>query len=289
MCRADRSRTVARRPRPFKTGGLASGPSCRTRPTRRHGAQRSRYGLAGSTLWTYGTTQRRHGPRRRLPPEPVTRLRQTRPAYENRRSSSLTATWRITLAYAGSTGTTAGRPRRTADHPRVRGEHAGVRPTARAICGSPPRTRGALDVVTSSAQARRITPAYAGSTGTTGPGSTGRRDHPRVRGEHVYTSDNGATVIGSPPRTRGALWRDKRRWRRVRITPAYAGSTVTDHGDQSAPEDHPRVRGEHLVFAFLSAISPGSPPRTRGAHFLTCGVKDQLARSSSPCPQDHGG
>ena len=55
---------------------------------------------------------------------------------------------------------------------------------------------------------------------------------------------------------------------RVRITPADAGSTPAAYWLASASKDHPRGRGEHKVTVREVSLVPGSPPRTRGAHFL---------------------
>ena len=133
------------------------------------------------------------------------------------------------------------------DHPRIRGEH------------------GKRDL--NGAYARGIIPAYAGSTSfsptpqrrETGssPHTRGARsayhartskarDHPRIRGEHLYPQTlpervagiipayAGSThvalplrpcLMGSSPHTRGAL---------VHTSPGFI-----------APRDHPRIRGEH--------------------------------------------
>ena len=50
-----------------------------------------------------------------------------------------------------------------------------------------------------------------------------------------------------------------------RIIPAYAGSTPTRSPRRSSGKDHPRIRGEHLLFSAASRPSRGSSPHTRGA------------------------
>ena len=70
----------------------------------------------------------------------------------------------IIPAYAGSTNFPARHKRQSEDHPRVCGEHqrtAGARDT---VLGSSPRMRGALADREWDVDARRIIPAYAGST-----------------------------------------------------------------------------------------------------------------------------
>ncbi len=135
--------------------------------------------------------------------------------------------------------------------------------------GSPPRTRGARAILDPRQPADGITPAYAGST-PEGSASPGRcRDHPRVRGEHRRGPDRASGQPGSPPRTRGAL---RQRYAVVdagRITPAYAGSTRARRVRPPLNPDHPRVRGEHDPFRLSAEQINGSPPRTRGAPWVS--------------------
>ena len=131
--------------------------------------------------------------------------------------------------------------------------------------GSPPRTRGARAILDPRQPADGITPAYAGSTVGLVGASARPTDHPRVRGEHASHAIRAAHGCGSPPRTRGALLLRRERLGRLRITPAYAGSTIAHGSPATACRDHPRVRGEHSMSAQLNARLQGSPPRTRGA------------------------
>ena len=50
-----------------------------------------------------------------------------------------------------------------------------------------------------------------------------------------------------------------------RIIPAYAGSTSTSTSRRLEIADHPRIRGEHVIFRDDQALSKGSSPHTRGA------------------------
>ena len=95
---------------------------------------------------------------------------------------------------------------RRRDHPRVRGEHApeggeervlegssprargapGLAEVARRPGGSSPRARGAREVGCERHGSPGIIPACAGSTCGGGDHGIGRRDHPRVRGEHAH-------------------------------------------------------------------------------------------------------
>ena len=112
---------------------------------------------------------------------------------------------RIIPAYAGSTETPDSSISGMSDHPRIRGEHVIV---SFADCfqrGSSPHTRGAHVGERVEDRARRIIPAYAGSTRGLGPVPGILPDHPRIRGEHSFMSLVSAPALGSSPHTRGAL------------------------------------------------------------------------------------
>ena len=93
-----------------------------------------------------------------------------------------------------------------------------------------------------------ITPAFAGSTKVVSLLSRPFRDHPRLRGEHSTTLTEPATVLGSPPPSRGAP-----------LAFLYPLLSL---------EDHPRLRGEHSRFSLSLTCTRGSPPPSRGALYL---------------------
>ena len=72
----------------------------------------------------------------------------------------------ITPAYAGKTADTRIFSSRCWDHPRVCGKDGGRHLYAASIEGSPPRMRERQGVPWEDFAAKRITPAYAGKTGT---------------------------------------------------------------------------------------------------------------------------
>ena len=76
-------------------------------------------------------------------------------------------------------------------------------------------------------------------------------DHPRIRGEHLHCIVMQVQVMGSPPHTRGTLSHCVFYASEPRITPAYAGNTTSDLHRCKIIWDHPRIRGEHVSFAFL--------------------------------------
>ena len=110
----------------------------------------------------------------------------------------------IIPAYAGSTRRSAAPRNRSPDHPRIRGEHPVVRIAEGALVGSSPHTRGALNGANIGYKARRIIPAYAGSTHQGVRRGREGGDHPRIRGEHCQRSRLAPPIWGSSPHTRGA-------------------------------------------------------------------------------------
>ncbi len=92
-----------------------------------------------------------------------------------------------------------------------------------------------------------------------------KRDHPRIRGEHSTVYQATHLPMGSSPHTRGALGTTAIRANASRIIPAYAGSTQFVHSFRYVVEDHPRIRGEHVLDSLSNAIPIGSSPHTRGA------------------------
>ena len=130
--------------------------------------------------------------------------------------------------------------------------------------GSPPLTRGTLEIKDCPSARIRITPAYAGNIPASCVCALPTWDHPRLRGEHFTASRPGRSAAGSPPLTRGT-------WRGIRgimiasgITPAYAGNMKPVPGRPARKWDHPRLRGEHAAVAGRVVVISGSPPLTRG-------------------------
>ena len=71
--------------------------------------------------------------------------------------------------------------------------------------------------------------------------------------------------MGSSPHTRGARFVRRDDILRLRIIPAYAGSTVIHLLSGNRRKDHPRIRGEHALSSILADDVRGSSPHTRGA------------------------
>ena len=111
---------------------------------------------------------------------------------------------------------------------------------------------------------RRITPAYAGSTYSYSTCYCTLEDHPRLRGEYLSAPALCICIYGSPPLTRGVLVDMEREIDSMRITPAYAGSTLSQQNPFPNLWDHPRLRGEYIQDDILCHLVIGSPPLTRG-------------------------
>ena len=157
------------------------------------------------------------------------------------------------------------RRRRGSAHPRLRGEHVLPRPVRLNLVGSSPSTRGALIPTFPLFLRGRLIPVYAGSTG---PGSHWYRAgpaHPRLRGEHFFSTAWSSILSGSSPSTRGARIQALGYAFTQRLIPVYAGSTSPAKSKRPAESAHPRLRGEHSPGMGLGALSTGSSPSTRGA------------------------
>ena len=131
--------------------------------------------------------------------------------------------------------------------------------------GSSPHTRGARPPASHWGALAGIIPAYAGSTGCSGLGSGLRPDHPRIRGEHQYSSTMIIARSGSSPHTRGARRPPTSPTELAGIIPAYAGSTARRKPQRKKEPDHPRIRGEHFQVYLERHYACGSSPHTRGA------------------------
>ena len=170
----------------------------------------------------------------------------------------------ITPAYAGKSTSRSAPPQAHRDHPRVCGEKGKKsRKTAGGI-GSPPRMRGKVLAHRFDDHSCRITPAYAGKSGSLRFSSGQCRDHPRVCGEKALSKTVWSTLWGSPPRMRGKGTVYSLVGIQGGITPAYAGKRYYGIWDNVAKWDHPRVCGEKVCPHPPNAPPMGSPPRMRG-------------------------
>ena len=165
--------------------------------------------------------------------------------------------------------------------------------------GSSPHTRGALGLGLRVTVGDRSSPHTRGARPGAASRWCSRRDHPRIRGEHLATRRPRMSIPGSSPHTRGAPPGLLSRPRRRRIIPAYAGSTVPYQRRGERDADHPRIRGEHAADRQYLDSYEGSSPHTRGAlQVRTVQGGDRriipayagstaYKRQSTPSPADH--
>ena len=110
---------------------------------------------------------------------------------------------RITPAWAGKSTIGQKFPQSEWDHPRVGGEKEMELPYHESAWGSPPRGRGKGEQKLLLFQPLRITPAWAGKSRLDYYFPQFAKDHPRVGGEKLKTSEILPANRGSPPRGRG--------------------------------------------------------------------------------------
>ena len=136
--------------------------------------------------------------------------------------------------------------------------------SASVLLGSPPPTRGKVQISLKVQLLHGITPAYAGKSYMIEGYEGCYWDHPRLRGEKSGKTGTWLGIMGSPPPTRGKVGcglGEKGLWR---ITPAYAGKRKFLVGMFCPHQDHPRLRGEKVKARWYILLFIGSPPPTRG-------------------------
>jgi hypothetical protein len=188
--------------------------------------------------------------------------------------------------YAGNTRFSRAHKIAQWEHPHICGEHTARVLASAVFQGSPPRMRGTQIIEQFGMLDKGITPAYAGSTHSSGSTRRLARDHPHVCGEHEQYLIACSTVPGSPPRMRGTRHLSPADVCRKGVNPEYARNTspiVAKSGEFSGSPprmrgsttmltvppsrwwEHPRIRGEHTRCPRMMAAIKGSPPHTRGA------------------------
>ena len=130
--------------------------------------------------------------------------------------------------------------------------------------GSPPPMRGKVMDSRRTRDTFRITPAYAGKSGSLLFSVSVSGDHPRLCGEKASCSSQKQQTIGSPPPMRGKDGAITVVWEYFRITPAYAGKSCNRFCTSGSGWDHPRLCGEKCIFGDTVLCSLGSPPPMRG-------------------------
>ena len=174
------------------------------------------------------------------------------------------------------------------DHPRIRGEHAPPQGLHGRLGGIIPayagNTRGTTLAL---AQSAGSSPHTRGTPTRQAGCACRRRDHPRIRGEHVLAASSavapariipayaGNTFLipsinvpqsGSSPHTRGTLSGFRQAELHDGIIPAYAGNTSPDAIDNAlAAGSSPHTRGTPRA-ASRRCSAARDHPRIRGEH-----------------------
>ena len=173
-------------------------------------------------------------------------------------------TGRLIPAHAGKTRSAGPRRGSSRAHPRSRGENIRVMSSTRGAWGSSPLTRGKHRLGQSVDRVPGLIPAHAGKTWKPTRRRQSDSAHPRSRGENVETKDRGRLGDGSSPLTRGKHFLRGNRNGGERLIPAHAGKTRRPTPYRTAPEAHPRSRGENVEPLDRVAVHEGSSPLTRG-------------------------
>ena len=109
-----------------------------------------------------------------------------------------------------------------------------------------------------------ITPAYAGTTLFVLIVSQRSRDHPCICGDYQQVLSFDHRQVGSPLHMRGLPKLNPRHNIFVRITPAYAGTTIFRRTSRTNSQDHPCICGDYFCLLYLVLIQVGSPLHMRG-------------------------
>ena len=129
----------------------------------------------------------------------------------------------------------------------MRGEKPIIRIRAAYDAGSPPHARGKETYVCGRDLSGGITPACAGKRNERSYTYFTRQDHPRMRGEKVFTLLLGALSWGSPPHARGKEEVIKMKIEERGITPACAGKrSARARSRKPALGSPPHARGKAI-------------------------------------------
>ena len=175
------------------------------------------------------------------------------------------AEWtRIIPALAGNTGFCTVTTIPPKDHPRSRGEYQNISRAGLNEAGSSPLSRGIPSAVAGRPKTLRIIPALAGNTAIIYAICVAARDHPRSRGEYQEEVNVILPSGGSSPLSRGIPGVLGVPVLAEGIIPALAGNTEWVARARRLLEDHPRSRGEYVVWVGRPFGLRGSSPLSRG-------------------------
>ena len=130
--------------------------------------------------------------------------------------------------------------------------------------GSPPHGRGKAKSCSMVRISSRITPAWAGKRPGMNVTSSRSGDHPRMGGEKRSSLATAVKIEGSPPHGRGKAGFSLYSTIGNRITPAWAGKSISVLCSYWSSWDHPRMGGEKPDQRGNRPQRAGSPPHGRG-------------------------
>ena len=171
---------------------------------------------------------------------------------------------RITPAWAGKSHASLYCNRVEGDHPRMGGEKLPRCGSVYPWQGSPPHGRGKGGKLSGRVRPKGITPAWAGKRPGLALLLPRAGDHPRMGGEKYNSAEALANRQGSPPHGRGKDLREAIQLIKTRITPAWAGKSISQTSTMKPERDHPRMGGEKMSLLGNGLSSMGSPPHGRG-------------------------
>ena len=171
---------------------------------------------------------------------------------------------RIIPACAGTTDCHQRTSVTVRDHPRMCGDHVASKEDSSLAKGSSPHVRGPLPGGVEVRFRLGIIPACAGTTPPRIPRGRAGRDHPRMCGDHLNSTNRSAAWAGSSPHVRGPPRLRPRAVARGGIIPACAGTTLPRSRTHTARRDHPRMCGDHFSMSWRGLHMRGSSPHVRG-------------------------
>lgn len=92
--------------------------------------------------------------------------------------------------------------------------------------------------------AKKVSPAHAGTNPRWPARRTGAWVFPRVRGDDTCTTETSFSRLGSPPHTRGRPTAAESHMNNIRFSPAYAGTTKRSFFSIFSLRGFPRARGD---------------------------------------------
>ena len=149
-------------------------------------------------------------------------------------------------------------------HPRLRGDYHHCWSRHNCGTGSSPPARGLQTKPDVLCQIRRLIPACAGTTAYDALAKTAAGAHPRLRGDY-HTDRNFFVInIGSSPPARGLRNSTTKDMTISGLIPACAGTTFLHFHNETAPQAHPRLRGDYVLLSPFLITRTGSSPPARG-------------------------